>query len=157
MPDRKVVLPARRFFSALHDLCHEAAHRLSDFILLLPRGVGVGAESEPGIIVTPHGGHRCFATQILRGVSCRPTQPSSGLYGGSQGQRTGKLRELPFSLYYMLKAEKQGNVLEVLSDSFFCSSVLVKRVGVSFCPKKSICKPLGANRMQCFSHFKKKF
>ena len=67
------MLPARRFFSALHDLCHEAAHRLSDFILLLPRGVGVGAESEPGIIVTPHGGYRCFATQILRGgICCNP-------------------------------------------------------------------------------------
>ena len=80
------MLPARRFFSALHDLCHEAAHRLSDFILLLPRGVGVGAESEPGIIVTPHGGYRCFATQILRGgISAALPSPPRGYMAAHRG------------------------------------------------------------------------
>ncbi len=41
-------------FYCLHDLRHEAAHRLCGFVLLLPRSVGVGAESESGIIVAEH-------------------------------------------------------------------------------------------------------
>ena len=41
-------------FFCLHDLRHEAAHRLCGFVLLLPRSVGVGAESESGIIVAEH-------------------------------------------------------------------------------------------------------
>ena len=150
------MLPARRFFSALHDLCHEAAHRLSDFILLLPRGVGVGAESEPGIIVTPHGGYRCFATQILRGVLA-PYPALLGAIWRLTGATTGKLRELPFSLYCMLKADKQGNVLEVAFRFFFLFFGFGEKSGRKLLPEKSICKPLGANQMQCFFHFQKKF
>ena len=41
-------------FFCLHDLRHEAAHRLCGFVLLLPRSVGVGAESESGVIVAEH-------------------------------------------------------------------------------------------------------
>ena len=150
------MLPARRFFSALHDLCHEAAHRLSDFILLLPRGVGVGAEGKTSVIVAQHGGYRCFATQILRGVLA-PYPALLGAIWRLTGATTGKLRELPFSLYYMLKAEKQGNVLEVLSDSFFCSSVLLKRVGVSFCPKKAFARRSGQTECNAFFIFRKNF
>ena len=37
-----------------HHLCHEAAHGLCGFVLLLTGGVGVGAESEPRIVVPQH-------------------------------------------------------------------------------------------------------
>ena len=37
-----------------HRLCHEAAHGLCGFVLLLTGGVGVGAESEPRIVVSQH-------------------------------------------------------------------------------------------------------
>ena len=37
-----------------HHLCHEAAHGLGGFVLHLTGGVGVGAESEPRIVVPQH-------------------------------------------------------------------------------------------------------
>ena len=37
-----------------HDLRHEAAHRLCGLVLLLPCGVGVGAECESSVIVAEH-------------------------------------------------------------------------------------------------------
>ena len=42
------------FFFCSHHLCHEAAHRLCSFILLLSCGVGVGAEGEARVVVTEH-------------------------------------------------------------------------------------------------------
>lgn len=53
--------------SALHDLCHEAAHGGCRLVLLLPCSVGVGAEGEPGIIVAQHGGHRLDIHTVLKG------------------------------------------------------------------------------------------
>ena len=41
-------------FYCLHDLRHEAAHRLCGLVLLLPGSVGVGAECESGVIVAEH-------------------------------------------------------------------------------------------------------
>ena len=38
----------------LSNLCHETAHFLRSLLLHLPRGVGVGAECESGIIVAEH-------------------------------------------------------------------------------------------------------
>ena len=35
-----------------HDLRHEAAHGLRGFVLLLPRGVGVGAQGEACVVAT---------------------------------------------------------------------------------------------------------
>ena len=37
-----------------HDLCHEAAHRLCGFVLLLPCCVGVGSQGESRVVVTQH-------------------------------------------------------------------------------------------------------
>ncbi len=59
--------PPGFFLSALHDLCHEAAHGGCCLVLLLPCGVGVGAEGEPGIIVAQHGGHRLYIHTVLKG------------------------------------------------------------------------------------------
>ena len=42
------------FFFCLHDLRHEAAHRLCGLVLLLPRGVGVGTEREARVVVPEH-------------------------------------------------------------------------------------------------------
>ena len=53
------------FFFCSHHLCHEAAHRLCSFILLLPCGVGVGAEGESRIVVAEHRGHRFYIYAIL--------------------------------------------------------------------------------------------
>ena len=65
MPDRKFALPARLFLSALHNLFHEAAHGGGCLVLLLPRGVGVGTEGEPGIVVPQRGGHRLYVYAVL--------------------------------------------------------------------------------------------
>lgn len=51
----------------LSHLRHEAAHGLSRLVLLLPRGVGVGAESEPGVVVPQHGGDRFDVHAVLEG------------------------------------------------------------------------------------------
>ena len=59
--------PPGFFLSALHDLCHEAAHGGCSLVLLLPCSVGVGAEGEPGIIVAQHGGHRLDIHTVLKG------------------------------------------------------------------------------------------
>ena len=56
-----------RFFSALHHLRHKAVHHLSGLILLLPCGVGIGAESESGVVVAQHGGHRLDIHTVLKG------------------------------------------------------------------------------------------
>ena len=37
-----------------HHLCHEAAHGLCGFVLLLTGGVGVGAQGEARIVVPQH-------------------------------------------------------------------------------------------------------
>ena len=64
---REVCASRPAFFSALHHLFHKTAHGGCCFVLLLPCGVGVGAEGEPGIIVTQHGGHRLDIHAILEG------------------------------------------------------------------------------------------
>ena len=46
-------------FFCLHDLRHEATHGLCCLVLLLPCGVGVGAEGEARVVVTQHRGY-CF-------------------------------------------------------------------------------------------------
>ena len=38
----------------LHDLCHELPHFLCRFVLGLPCGVGVGAESKASVVVSEH-------------------------------------------------------------------------------------------------------
>ena len=55
-PERRLCLLSGIFapFFCLHDLRHEAAHRLCCLVLLLPCSVGVGAESESGVIVAEH-------------------------------------------------------------------------------------------------------
>ena len=55
------------FLSVLHDLFHEVPHGLGGFVLLLPGGVGIGAQSEPGIEVPQHGGHRLYIHAVLQG------------------------------------------------------------------------------------------
>ena len=67
VPGRKFALPARLFLSVLHDLLHKAAHGGCCLVLLLPCGVGVGAEGESGVIVPKHGGHRLYVYAVLEG------------------------------------------------------------------------------------------
>ena len=61
-------------FFCLHDLCHEAAHRLCGLVLLLPCSVGVGAEGEARVVVTEHTAdgfdvHPILQCQRCEGVS----------------------------------------------------------------------------------------
>ena len=42
------------FLSVLHDLLHEITHGLGGFVLLLPGGVGVGAQGETGVEVSQY-------------------------------------------------------------------------------------------------------
>lgn len=48
------MLPVRFFLFVLHDLLHEVSHGLGRFVLLLPSGVGVGAEGEARVVVPEH-------------------------------------------------------------------------------------------------------
>ena len=50
-----------------HHLCHEAAHGLCGFVLLLTGGVGVGAESEPRIVVSQHTADGFYIHTVLQG------------------------------------------------------------------------------------------
>ena len=65
-PERKL-LPFRcsACLRDLSNLCHEAAHRLCGFVLLLPCGVGVGSQGESRIVVAEHRGHRFYIYAIL--------------------------------------------------------------------------------------------
>ena len=56
-PDRKVCLPVWLFLLfvvGLHDLSHKISHCLCRPILLLPGGMGIGAESEACVVVSQH-------------------------------------------------------------------------------------------------------
>ena len=53
-------------FPVLHDLCHKISHRLCRPILLLPGGVGVGAEGEARIVVAQHSGYRFHIHTVLQ-------------------------------------------------------------------------------------------
>ena len=50
-----------------HDLRHEAAHRLCGLVLLLPCGVGVGAECESSVIVAEHTADGFDVHAVLQG------------------------------------------------------------------------------------------
>ena len=54
-------------FTRLYDLPQDTAHGLGGLVLLLPCGVGVGAQGEPGVIVPQHGGHRFDVHAVLEG------------------------------------------------------------------------------------------
>ena len=70
-------MPPLRYFASffcLHDLRHEAAHRLCSFILLLPCGVGVGSQGKACIVVPQHTAdgfdvHPILQCQRCEGVS----------------------------------------------------------------------------------------
>ena len=65
----EVRFPLRCFyhFRRLHHLCHEAAHGLCGFVLFLTGGVGVGAESEPRIIVAQHTADGFYIRTVFQG------------------------------------------------------------------------------------------
>ena len=51
----------------LSNLCHETAHCLRSLLLHLPRGVGVGAECESGIVVAQHAADGFDVHAVLQG------------------------------------------------------------------------------------------
>ena len=56
--------------SVSHDLLHEVPHGFRCFVLLLPGGVGVGAESESRVVVAQHAGHRFDIHAVLQRQGC---------------------------------------------------------------------------------------
>ena len=67
---KEVRLPNRCavcFFRSLSHLRHKVAHGLRCFVLLLAGGVGVGAEGEPCIVVSQHGGDCLDIHAVLEG------------------------------------------------------------------------------------------
>ena len=54
------------FFFCSHDLRHKAAHGLRGFLLLLPGGVGVGAERKSRVIVSQHTADRFYVHTVLQ-------------------------------------------------------------------------------------------
>jgi len=65
----KICLPVRflLLLTRLYNLSQDAAHSLGGLVLLLLRGVGVGAQGEPGIVVPRHGGHGFDVHAVLEG------------------------------------------------------------------------------------------
>ena len=59
-------------FSSLHNLRHKISHRLCRPILLLPGGVGIGAESEACVVVPQHTADRFH-------IGRRPDIKSTGM------------------------------------------------------------------------------
>ena len=57
-------------FFALHDLRHEISYCLCRSILLLPGGVGVGAEGEARVVVPKHTADRFHIYAVLEGQGC---------------------------------------------------------------------------------------
>lgn len=68
-PDGNICLPVRflLLLTRLYNLSQDAAHSLGGLVLLLLRGVGVGAQGEPGIVVPRHGGHGFDVHAVLEG------------------------------------------------------------------------------------------
>ena len=68
-PDGKICLPVRflLLLTRLYNLSQDAAHSLGGLVLLLLRGVGVGAQGEPGIVVPRHGGLGFYVHAVLEG------------------------------------------------------------------------------------------
>ena len=68
VPDGKICLPARSLlpFTRLYDLSQDAAHGLGGLVLLLPGGVGVGAQGEASVVVPQHGGHGFHVHAVLQ-------------------------------------------------------------------------------------------
>ena len=54
-------------FTLLYDLTQDAAHGLGGLVLLLPCGVGVGAQGKASVVVPQHGGHRFDVHTVLEG------------------------------------------------------------------------------------------
>ena len=52
-------------FPVLHDLRHKIPHRLRRPVLLLPGGVGVGAEGEARVVVSQHTVDRFYVYTVL--------------------------------------------------------------------------------------------
>ena len=57
------------FWLVLHHLGHEISHGFRRLVLHLPGGVGVGAESEPRVVVPQHAGDRLDVHPVLQGQS----------------------------------------------------------------------------------------
>ena len=66
-PERREFLLSGAFccLGASHDLCHEAAHRLSCLILFLPGGVSIGSQGEARVIVPQHTANGFYVHAIL--------------------------------------------------------------------------------------------
>ena len=54
----------------LHDLRHEISYCLCRPILLLPSGVGIGAEGEARVVVPKHTADRFHIYAVLEGQGC---------------------------------------------------------------------------------------
>ncbi len=54
-------------YRRLHHLCHEAAHGLGGFILLLAGGVSVGAQGESRIVMSQHAADGFHVYTVLQG------------------------------------------------------------------------------------------
>ena len=63
--------PAFFAFFCSHDLLHEVSHGFRCFVLLLPGGVGVGAEGESSVVMAQHAGHRLDVYAVLQCQGCK--------------------------------------------------------------------------------------
>ena len=64
---QEIFLSCPFFLLFLYNLFHECPHGLGCLVLLLPRGVGVGAEGKSGIVMAQHAGHSLHVHTVLQG------------------------------------------------------------------------------------------
>ena len=94
-------------FFCLHDLRHEAAHRLCGFVLLLPRSVGVGAESESGVIVAEHTADGFDVHAILQCQRCEG-MPLRYNYDKPEKPRTSRVFGYLARFFILFQTEKSS-------------------------------------------------
>ena len=103
------MLPLRRFYRSrrLHHLCHEAAHGLCGFVLLLPGGVGVGAQGEARVVVTQHTADGLDIHTVLQG-QCGECVPLRYNYDKPEKPRISRVFGYLARFFILFQTEKSS-------------------------------------------------
>ena len=90
-----------------HHLCHEAAHGLCGFVLLLTGGVGVGAECESGIVVAQHAAD---GFDVHAGLQCQRCEgmPLRYIYDKPEKPRISRVFGYLARFFILFQTEKSS-------------------------------------------------
>ena len=90
-----------------HHLCHEAAHGLRGFVLLLPGCMGVGAECESGIVVAQHTADGFHVHTVLQG-QCGKGMPLRYNYNKPEKPRISRVFGYLARFFILFQTEKSS-------------------------------------------------